>query len=73
MTRETRGIPATGTCEICKKKDVNLNRTYFNYDLKCECHSPNHFDLVDHCKDCVPENPKTTNVILNTNDFLLSI
>ena len=45
-----------GKCDICGKED-NLERTYFEYDIKCECHSPKHFELVSHCKDCVPSMP----------------
>ena len=54
-----------GKCEICGK-EAPLQRTYFNYDIKCECHSPNHFDLVRHCEDCVPKKPRETKVILRT-------
>lgn len=49
----------SGTCAVCGKKAV-LTRTYFNYDFKCDCHSPNHFELVDHCATCVPNTPKAT-------------
>ena len=45
-----------GKCDICGKDD-NLERTYFEYDIKCDCHSPRHFELVRHCKDCVPSMP----------------
>ena len=48
-----------GKCQICDK-ETNLERTYFDYDVKCDCHSPNHFELVIHCKDCVPVIPKAT-------------
>lgn len=58
------GCCEIGTCEICKKEKVSLRRTYFNYDLKCECHSPCHFVMVSHCKDCVPVEPKETKVTL---------
>jgi len=54
-----------GTCEICKK-ETYLQRTYFRYDIKCECHSPKHFEIVFHCKDCTPIEPKETNVTLKT-------
>ena len=52
-----------GICEICGKEDF-LQRTYFRYDFKCECHSPQHFELVIHCKDCVPKPPKSTIVYI---------
>jgi hypothetical protein len=57
-----------GTCEICKQ-DKPLQRTYFHYNIKCECHSPNHFDLVIHCKDCVPVKPRETKAILKTDNL----
>lgn len=46
-----------GICEICGKETF-MQRTYFRYDFKCECHSPYHFNLVRHCKDCVPDEPQ---------------
>lgn len=55
---ETRTIPCIGTCEICGEKMVYLKRTYFKFDgIKCECHSPCHFELVNHCHQCVPKPP----------------
>jgi hypothetical protein len=56
-------LPVYGKCSICNKY-AQLNRTYFHYDIKCECHSPHHFDLVEHCKDCIPRQPKETKIIL---------
>lgn len=51
----THSIPAQGTCCVCGAERVMLWRTYHHYDgLKCECHSPNHFDIYHHCRDCVP-------------------
>jgi hypothetical protein len=60
------GICESGKCEICGKEGP-LQRTYFHYNIKCECHSPCHFDLVRHCKDCVPVRPKETKVTLSTD------
>ena len=54
-----------GKCEVCKKES-NLQRTYFKYNIKCECHSPIHFELVRHCKDCIAQEPKETKIILKT-------
>lgn len=48
-----------GICQICGKP-TNLERTYFEYGVKCDCHSPNYFELVIHCKDCAPVIPITT-------------
>lgn len=55
-------------CEVCGK-ETELQRTYFRYDVKCECHSPNHFELVRHCIDCVPEEPKYTKISVKTEDL----
>jgi hypothetical protein len=57
-----------GKCDICGK-DSPLQRTYFKYDIKCECHSPNHFELICHCNECVPVEPKETTIILKTFDL----
>lgn len=62
MTVETRQLPASGYCDICGNIDV-LYRTYFRYEyIKCECHSPSHFELVDHCSTCVPKEPTRTSI-----------
>ena len=55
-----------GKCPICGIEKP-LQRTCFHYNIKCECHSPNHFDLVDHCKDCTPKKPRETKVTLLTD------
>jgi len=54
-----------GKCEICGKETF-LQRTYFKYNIKCECHSPQHFEFIRHCDDCVPEEPKITKIIVKT-------
>lgn len=48
-----------GKCEICGKES-NLQRTYFHYGVECKCHSQNRFEMVRHCANCKPEEPKTT-------------
>lgn len=58
-----------GPCDICKK-ETQLERTYFRYDIKCECHSPWHFEFISHCKDCIPKEPEETKVILKTNSLI---
>lgn len=55
-----------GTCEVCGKKDVPLMRTYFYYGIPCECHSPEHVEIVEHCRDCKPKEPRETRVTLST-------
>jgi hypothetical protein len=57
-----------GACQCCGK-DSFLQRTYFRYDLKCECHSPYHFEIVDHCKECTPIEPQYTKVSVRTQDL----
>lgn len=48
-----------GTCDVCGKKDVQLGRMYFHYDVNCSCCSgDDHFELVRHCKFCTPKPPK---------------
>jgi len=60
-----------GICDICNQL-THLQRTYFRYDIKCECHSPYHFEVVHHCSSCQPLEPKETRVILKT-DYLKNI
>ena len=55
-----------GKCDVCKK-DAPLQRKYYGYNIKCECHSPNHFEFVRHCNDCTPTEPKETKIILKTS------
>lgn len=50
-----------GKCDMCGK-DKNLRRAYYYYGIKCECHSPEHFEMVRHCGDCHPEPPKETTI-----------
>jgi hypothetical protein len=57
-----------GRCQCCGKEKP-LTRTYFDYPIKCECHSPNHFEMVEHCKDCTPREPEYTKVEFKTKDL----
>ena len=54
------GACEIGKCDICGKEDVALDRTYFKYPVKCDCHEPYHFEIVHHCKDCIPIIPRLT-------------
>lgn len=36
------GASEYGYCNVCAKEG-HITRTYFKYDIKCECHSPNHY------------------------------
>lgn len=61
------GEQEVGKCEVCRKEEnLVLQRTYFHYDIKCECHSPNHFEIVRHCKDCTPAEPVETKLYVKT-------
>lgn len=42
-----------GKCEYCGTEG-RLNRTYFRYDIKCECCNNNHFEIIWHCDKCEP-------------------
>lgn len=67
------GCNEVGTCSVCGKHGF-VERTYFRYDLnglKCECHSPEHFEIVRHCKDCKPVPPTFTNVQFRTANLKL--
>jgi hypothetical protein len=57
-----------GICPYCKK-ETQLERTYFRYDIKCECHSPTHFEIVWHCKDCKPIEPIETRITVRTKNL----
>ena len=64
MIKKDYNIPAIGTCDICKQNNVKLIRTYFQYpNIKCNCHSPNHFVLIDHCINCIPKEPEEQKII----------
>ncbi len=56
------GDVEVGKCDVCGKK-TQLNRKIYRYDIKCDCHSPHHFEIVRHCNDCIPKEPKTTKIL----------
>jgi len=58
-----------GTCPVCGQ-ETQLNRTYFKYDLKCECHSPQHFEIAWHCNYCEPIEPGITKIIIKTKNLI---
>ena len=61
-----------GICDICGK-EAALSRTYFHYNIPCECcgckedGKDMHFEMVKHCKDCVPEMPTEIHPLLKDN------
>lgn len=54
-----------GACEVCGE-EAELQRKYYRYNIKCECHGPQHFELVRHCKNCEPKEPVETKVTFRT-------
>ena len=54
-----------GKCDVCGK-DGDLERTYFRYPIKCECHNNGHVYSVDHHKDCAPKEPTWQNLTFKT-------
>lgn len=55
-----------GICDVCGEEGP-LQRTYWHYLIKCECHSPSHFEMQRHCSKCIPIEPKTTKIIIRTD------
>lgn len=62
------GDKLVGACQCCGK-EAELTRMYFKYPIKCECHSPTHFEFVDHCSNCVPREPEYTKILVRTDDL----
>ena len=60
-----------GKCDICGK-ETQLSRTYFVYNIPCQCCGCKedgmdmHFELVCHCKDCVPDVPNAITPVLKS-------
>ena len=52
-------------CDYCGIEG-HINRAYYRYDIKCECHSPQHMEVVFHCNECVPTEPTQTKLTINT-------
>jgi len=58
-----------GKCDYCGKEGY-VDRKYFHYPIKCECHSPQHFEIRWHCKDCFPIEPETTKLTVKTKQLI---
>lgn len=57
-----------GTCDVCGAKGVKVNREYYHYpNIKCECHSPCHFEICYYCDNCKPVEPKETKITIKTS------
>jgi hypothetical protein len=54
-----------GKCEVCGK-ETSLQRTYYAYNMPCECHHGRHSEHVNHCKDCKPREPLQTRITMDT-------
>ena len=48
-----------GICDVCGKEGI-LRRKYYYYDLYCDCHIGEHFELVKYCGECKPKPPLQT-------------
>lgn len=59
-----------GQCDVCGKGGI-VQRTYFHYNIECECHSPKHFEMVRHCSTCTPKEPTETRVSIKTEKLKL--
>jgi hypothetical protein len=55
-----------GICPYCNL-EKHLMRTYFYYDIECECHAGKHYVMVDHCEECAAKEPALTKVIVKTS------
>jgi hypothetical protein len=59
------GDAIMGICPYCNQ-EKHLMRTYFYYDLDCECHIGPHYIAADHCSECIPKEPSLTKIIVKT-------
>ena len=50
-----------GICDVCGR-EANLQRKYYYFNIKCECHSPKHSEMIKYCSDCVPLRPAETTI-----------
>lgn len=58
-----------GTCSVCKKEKVHVNRKYYYYDIECLCCNEiddDHFEIVYHCNICEPAPPEKVTCSLNS-------
>ena len=63
------GACEVGRCQVCGRENVPLQRTYYNYDIPCECCGPAHFVMVRHCSNCTPQEPMYSKVEFKTEDL----
>lgn len=58
-----------GKCDVCKKEAPLKRVTFYYPNVKCECHSPYHFELKEVCKDCEAKEPMETEVTFKTEEL----
>lgn len=59
-----------GTCPFCGK-DSSLERTYFYYNIKCECCGNKngwHFEIIKHCNKCPAPIPTHVHLFIRAMD-----
>jgi hypothetical protein len=56
-----------GDCDYCGNNGP-VERTYFRYDIKCECCNNKHFEIVWHCSKCQPKDPGIRKIKLNNEE-----
>lgn len=54
-------------CKYCGNNGP-VERTYFHYDIKCECCSGKHFEIVYHCGNCKPKDPGIRRIQLSNEE-----
>lgn len=58
------GTVEIAICDICGNLKP-VNRKYYKYDIKCDCCSCHHHELIRHCNECVPKPPNKVSVELH--------
>lgn len=53
-----------GKCNYCDHLG-SVTRKYYNYGIKCLCHSDEHFQIVWHCNNCEPQDPGIGSILLS--------
>lgn len=54
-------------CDVCGEI-AEVQRTYFDYAISCECHNNHHFEVVKHCSKCVPKVPTHIHPLIKAMD-----
>ena len=55
-------------CDVCGEPG-ELERTYYYYNIRCDCHSPEHFEIVSTCPNCTPEPPLKITVEMSPTSY----